>query len=192
MAIVAYGRASTRDHTVENDRLEIERAGYKVDYWFADEGVFGKMPANNRRQFAALVAQICRGDTLIVTKLDRLGCDAENVARTIKGLAAGKIQVFVLQFGKLDLASPAGKIVLTTLTAVAEIERDFLIERTNAGLARAKEEGKKLGRRPKTTPAQRAAMVEGFAKGVTIKDLARLYSINRATVLTIVKPKAPK
>jgi putative DNA-invertase from lambdoid prophage Rac len=192
MAIVAYGRASTRDHTVENDRVEIERAGYEVDYWFADKGVFGKVPANNRPQFAALVSEICRGDILIVTKLDRLGCDAGNVARTIRGLAAGKIEVLVLQFGKLDLASPAGKLVLTTLTAVAEIERDFLIERTNAGVARAKEEGKKLGRRPKTTPAQRAVMVEGFAKGIPIKDLARLYSINRATVLKIVKPKVTK
>jgi putative DNA-invertase from lambdoid prophage Rac len=192
MATVAYGRASTTDHAVENDRLEIERVGYQVDSWFADEGVFGKVPANGRRQFAALLARICKGDTLIVTKLDRLGCDAHDVGATIRGLAAGKIKVVVLQFGKLDLASPAGKVALTTLAAVAEIERDYLIERTNAGLARAKEEGKKLGRRPKTTEAQRAAMIEGFAKGESIRALARLFSINPATVLTIVKPKAPK
>ena len=99
MAIFAYGRVSTKDQTTENQRLEIERAGYQVEYWFADEGVSGKVSASQRPQFAALLAQMRKGETLIVTKLDRLGRDAQDIGATIKALAARKIEVIVLQLG---------------------------------------------------------------------------------------------
>jgi putative DNA-invertase from lambdoid prophage Rac len=188
MAVFGYGRVSTTEQTAENQRLEIERAGYQVEYWFADEGVSGKVSASQRPQFAAMLAKMRKGETLIVTKLDRLGRDAQDVGATIKTLAKRKIEVIVLQLGKLDLASPAGKMMLTMLAAVAEMERDMLVERTQAGLARAKAQGKTLGRRPKTTPEQRAAMIEGYGRGESVSALARLYSISRASVLAVVKP----
>jgi len=65
-----YGRVSTKDQSSENQRLEIERAGYKVDYWYADEGVSGKVSAGQRRQFAKMLGQIRDGETLVVSKLD--------------------------------------------------------------------------------------------------------------------------
>ena len=191
MAVFGYGRVSTTEQTAENQRLEIERAGCQVEYWFADEGVSGKVSASQRPQFAAMLAQMRKGETLIVTKLDRLGRDAQDVGATIKALAKRKIEVIVLQLGKLDLASPAGKMMLTMLAAVAEMERDMLVERTQAGLARAKAQGKTLGRRPKTTPEQRAAMIEGYGRGESVSALARLYSISRASVLAVVKPEVP-
>ena len=67
--------------------------------------------------------------------VDRLGRDAQDVSATIKALAKRKIEVIVLQLGKLDLKSPAGKLMLNMLAAVAEMERDLLVERTQAGLA---------------------------------------------------------
>jgi hypothetical protein len=73
MATFAYGRVSTKDQTSDNQRLEIERAGFKVDYWFADEGVSGKTHASLRPQFKALLSQIRDGEILVVSKLDRLG-----------------------------------------------------------------------------------------------------------------------
>ena len=79
MAIFAYGRVSTKDQTSDNQRLEIERAGFKVDYWFADEGVSGKTHASLRPQFKALLSQIRDGEILVVAKLDRLGRDAQDV-----------------------------------------------------------------------------------------------------------------
>jgi putative DNA-invertase from lambdoid prophage Rac len=191
MAVFGYGRVSTTEQTAENQRLEIERAGYQVQYWFADEGVSGKVSANQRPQFAKLLGQIRDGEMLVVSKLDRLGRDALDVGATIKALAARRIEVIVLQLGKLDLTSPAGKMMLTMLAAVGEMERDLLVERTQAGLARAKQEGKTLGRPAKTTAAQRAAMIEGYGRGESISALARLYSISRASVLAVVKPGAP-
>jgi putative DNA-invertase from lambdoid prophage Rac len=76
MAIFGYGRVSRKDQTAENQRFEIEREGYKLDYWFADEGVSGAVQASRRPQFAHLLQQIRKGETLVVSKLDRLGRDA--------------------------------------------------------------------------------------------------------------------
>ncbi len=76
-------------------------------------------------------------------------------------------------------------MMLTMLSAVAEMERDLLIERTQAGLTRAKAEGKTLGRIPKTTPEQREAIKASYAAGETVSALARLYSVSRATILSI-------
>lgn len=187
MAIFGYGRVSTKDQQSENQRLELERAGYQVDYWFADEGVSGKVPALQRPQFTKMLSQIRDRETLVVAKLDRLGRDAQDVGATIKMLAARHIEVIVLQLGKLDLASAAGKLMLAMLAAVAEMERDLLVERTQAGLARAKAEGKTLGRPTRTTDEQRATMVTRHKAGASISALSRDYAISRASVMRIVK-----
>lgn len=191
MAIFAYSRVSTKDQTTENQRLDIERAGYAVDYWYSDAGVSGKVSASERPQFKALLGQIRDGETLVVSKLDRLGRDAQDVGATIKALAARRIEVIVLQLGKLDLTSPAGKLMLTMLAAVAEMERDMLVERTQSGLARAKAEGKTLGRPVRTTEQQRASMISQHNEhGTSISALAKLHGISRASVMRVVKPAA--
>jgi putative DNA-invertase from lambdoid prophage Rac len=189
MATFAYGRVSTKDQTAENQRLEIERAGYQVQYWYADEGVSGKVSASQRPQFARLLGQIRDGETLVVSKLDRLGRDALDVGATIKALGARKIQVIVLQLGKLDLTSPAGKMMLTMLAAVGEMERDLLVERTQAGLQRAKQQGKVLGRPATTTAEQRADILAKHKAGANISELSRLYGVSRMTIMRIANPE---
>jgi putative DNA-invertase from lambdoid prophage Rac len=189
MAVFGYGRVSTKEQTTENQRQEIETKGYKLDYFFSDT-LSGKTSASERPQFMAMLKQIREGETLVVSKLDRIGRDAQDVGATINTLRKFGIKVVVLQLGDLDLTSTAGKMMLTMLSAVAEMERDLLIERTHAGLARAKSEGKTLGRIPKTTPAQREAMKAAYAKGESVSSLARDNGVSRATVLTIVAPKA--
>jgi DNA invertase Pin-like site-specific DNA recombinase len=187
MAIFSYGRVSTKEQTTQNQRREIEAAGYAVDYWYADEGVSGKVSALQRPQFAKMLGQIRDGETLVVTKLDRLGRDAQDVGATIKMLAARRIEVIVLQLEKLDLTSAAGKLMLTMLAAVAEMERDLLVERTQSGLARAKAEGKVLGRPVKTTEQQKARIRSSRAGGVSISELSREFGVSRATVMRIVE-----
>ena len=189
MATFAYSRVSTKEQTTENQRLKIGRAGYQADFWF-EESVSGKVSAMQRPQFKALLQQIRNGETLVVTKLDRLGRDAQDVLATVKALESRKIQVIVLQLGKLDLASAAGKLMLTMLAAVAEMERDLLVERTQAGLARAKAEGKALGRPSKTTPAQRSSIIQRYAQGESVSALSRAFNVSRASILSIVKQPA--
>lgn len=188
MAVFGYGRVSTKEQQSENQRLELERAGYDVSYWFADEGVSGKVPALQRAQFRILLDKIRDGETLVVSKLDRLGRDAQDIGATIKMLAARRVEVIVLQLGKLDLTSSAGKLMLAMLAALAEMERNMLVERTQSGLARAKAQGKTLGRPASTTPEQRALMTRHHQAGESISALARAHNISRASVMRIVKP----
>jgi len=187
MAVFGYGRVSTAEQTADNQRFEIERAGYAVEYWFADV-VSGKAHATQRKKFSEMLSKVRKKDTLVVAKLDRLGRDAPDVLATIKTLGDLGVEVVVLQLGKLDLTSPAGKLMLAMLAAVAEMERDLIVERTQAGLARAKADGKTLGRPSKTTPEQRQAMAQGYANKQSVSALAKLYGVSRATVLTIVRP----
>jgi DNA invertase Pin-like site-specific DNA recombinase len=187
MEVFGYGRVSTGQQTAENQRLELEKAGYpiKQEYWFADEGISGKTPASQRLAFKQLKSQIRRGETLVVSKLDRLGRDAIDVLQTVKQLGEMGVKVVVLQLGNTDLTSPAGKLLLMMLSAVAEMERDLLVERTQAGLARVKAEGKTLGRPSKTSPEQRQAITQKLANGISVSAVARDYNISRATVIGI-------
>lgn len=186
MAVFGYGRTSTAEQTTENQRLEIEAAGYQLDEWF-EETISGKTSASQRPQFQAMLKQIRKNETLVVSKLDRIGRDAQDVMATVNMLAKREINLIVLQLKGMNLTSPAGKMMVRMLSAVAEMERDLLVERTQAGLARAKAEGKTLGRRPKTTEAQQATIKEAYAAGATVSALARDYSVSRATILSIVQ-----
>jgi putative DNA-invertase from lambdoid prophage Rac len=135
-----YGRVSTNTQSTENQRVELAQAGYLIpdEFWFSDQGVSGKTCATQRPQFGILLSKIRSGETLVVSKLDRLGRDAVDVMQTIRLLGERSVKVIVLQLGSTDLTSPAGKLLLTMLAAVAEMERDLLVERTQAGLQRAK------------------------------------------------------
>lgn len=185
MATFGYGRVSTVQQDTENQRLELLQAGCHIDFWFADI-VSGKVHASQRKAFNEMLTKIRDGETLVVTKLDRLGRDAVDILQTVKKLAARDIRVIVRQLGTTDLTSTAGKLLLSMLAAVAEMERDLLIERTQAGLARAKAEGKKLGRPSKTTPEQREAILSKKANGESISSISRRYGVSRATIAGIV------
>lgn len=185
MATFGYGRVSTAEQHPENQRRELEAAGYAFDFWFQDVGVSGKAAAAQRPEFRRLLDRIRAGETLVVAKLDRLGRDAVDVLQTLRGLQEQKVGVIVHQLGKIDLTSPAGRLLLTMLSAVAEMERDLLVERTQAGLARAKAEGKRLGRPAKTTPEQREAIRRRARAGESVSGLAREFRVSRATVIAI-------
>lgn len=187
MATFGYGRVSTGQQTADNQFVEITRAGYEIEpeFWFADEGVSGKVCAEQRPAFKRLLGQIRKGETLVVAKLDRLGRDAIDVLQTVRHLGERGIKVIVLQLGATDLTSAAGKLLLSMLAAVAEMERDLLVERTQAGLARARAEGKRLGRPSKTTPEQRREIHIGLQQGTSVSALARTYGVSRATINAI-------
>lgn len=181
MAIFAYGRVSTSLQDTDNQRLELTNAGWAIDYWFADT-ISGKSASSQRPAFRELLTKIRDGETLLVSKLDRLGRDAIDVLQTVRDLGARNIKVVVHQLGSTDLTSPAGKLLLSMLAAVAEMERDLLIERTQAGLTRARAEGKKLGRPSKIAPEQRSDILMSLSQGASISALARRYAVSRATI----------
>jgi putative DNA-invertase from lambdoid prophage Rac len=132
-----------------------------------------------------LLNKLESGDVLVVTKLDRLGRNAMDVRATVERLASVEVRVHCLALGGADLASPAGKMTMGVIAAVAEFERDLLIERTQSGLTRAKSQGKKLGR-PSSLEANEIKLVEqGLAKGETVAALARAYGTSRQSIMRI-------
>ena len=143
----AYLRVSTADQTTDNQLQEIKAAGFKVEpRRVVTETISGNVATSQRRGFTRLLDRLETGDVLVVTKLDRLGRNVMDVGSTVAKLAELGVRVHCLALGGVDLTSSTGKLTMNVLNAVAEFERDLLIERTQAGLNRAKAEGKTLGR----------------------------------------------
>jgi len=179
-----YARVSTADQTTENQVLEVSGAGFQVEsHRVVSECVSGSVPASERAGFRKLLDRLEQGDVLIVTKLDRLGRNAMDVRQTVEKLAETGVRVHCLALGGIDLTSPAGKMTMGVITAVAEFERDLIIERTQAGLARAKAEGKTLGRKPALTDEQKGIARQRRDQGVTVSEIARDLGTTRQTVL---------
>lgn len=184
----AYCRVSTADQITDNQVREIEAAGFVIEpRRVIAETVSGSVAAMERAGFAKLVDRLEDGDVLIVTKLDRLGRNAMDVRATVEALAGQGVRVHCLALGGVDLTSAAGKMTMGVLSAVAEFERDLLIERTQAGLSRAKAEGKVLGRPSALTVAQQEAVLNSRAQGVSLGVLAKQYGVSRAAIQRVEK-----
>ena len=180
----AYARVSTTGQTTENQIQEIEAAGFHVEpRRIVTETISGSTAIAQRRGFSKLMDSLEAGDVLIVTKLDRLGRDAIDVSSTVKALAGMGVRVHCLALGGVDLTSSAGTMTMNVLNAVAQFERDLLIERTQSGLNRAKAEGKTLGRPATLSERQKQAVRDELAAGVSVSALARKLGTSRQTVM---------
>lgn len=184
--VFAYARVSTVEQLTENQRQQIEEAGYSIAKGrFVEEKVSGSVPAMQREGFVKLLDRLEDGDTLVVTKLDRLGRDSIDVQQTVRLFIERGIRLVVLQLGGMDLTSSAGKAVVAMIAAIADFERDLIIERTQAGQARARAEGKHMGRPSKTSDEQKAAIRARLEAGDSVSQVARDAGISRASVIAI-------
>ncbi len=181
--VFAYCRVSTAEQSFENQIHEIEAAGFRIDpRRIIAETVSGSTSAFERSGFRRLVDRLEWDDVLVVTKLDRLGRNAMDVRATVERLAEMQVRVHCLALGGVDLASPAGKMTMAVIAAVAEFERDLLIERTQSGLARAKIEGKKLGRPSSLTEEQRQVILQQRSEGTSLGALAKQFGVSRSAI----------
>lgn len=186
MRVFAYCRVSTTDQTTDNQLREIAGAGFAVSIKRAiTETVSGSVDAAKRPGFAKLLDRMEADDVLVVTKMDRLGRNAMDVRGTVDRLAASGIKVHCLALGGMDLTSPAGKMTMGVINACAEFERDLLIERTQAGLARAKAEGKTLGRPQSFTAEQAEAVHARLSAGDSVAAIARDFNTSRQTIMRL-------
>ena len=182
----AYARVSTLDQETQNQIHEIEAAGFKVEpHRVVYETVSGSVALAQRHGFSRLLDKMEKGDVLVVTKLDRLGRDAVDVSTTVAQLDEMGIRVHCLALGGVDLTSSAGKLTMGVINAVAQFERDLLIERTQAGLARAKAEGKTLGRPPAFNADQKEEVKNKLAEGMSVSAIARHMKTSRQTIMRV-------
>jgi len=190
--VFAYCRVSTADQTTDNQVQEIAAAGFAVQEGrVIAETVSGSVPAMERKGFMALINKLEATDVLIVTKLDRLGRNAMDVRATVERLASMGVPVHCLALGGADLTSSSGRMTMGVIAAVAEFERDLLVERTQSGLSRAKAQGKVLGR-PRSVDAQASKMVvERLQRGEAVAALAREYGTSRQSIMRIRQSSTP-
>lgn len=188
MPTFAYLRVSTTDQTTEQQFREITNAGHVIenDRVYVEHGVSGKVPALQRSQFAHLRSHLTAGDTLVVSKLDRLGRDVLDVIETVQELAKAGIALEVLGLGKLD-GSAQSQLTLNMLAAISQFERQIISERTKAKLAQKKAEGFKLGRPPKTAPDVRAKAADLFSRGMSWRKVAAELGIALSTLQRLMK-----
>jgi DNA invertase Pin-like site-specific DNA recombinase len=190
-----YLRVSTVDQTTANQERELrqvaERAGWEVGKVYKDHGVSGAKGRDKRPQFDAL----CRDangrqfDVVMAWSVDRLGRSLQDLVSFLSDLHALKVDLFLKTQG-IDTTTPGGKAMFQMMGVFAEFERSIIQERVRAGLRRAKDEGKTLGRPRLNAELEtriRAALAEpGRTKGV--RKIAEEFGVSPSTVQAISRP----
>ena len=184
--VFAYCRVSTTDQTTKNQSLEIKAAGFTIQpKRLIEESISGSVAAKERPAFIKLLDRLEQGDILVVTKLDRLGRNAMDVRTTVEQLANLGVKVHCLALGGVDLTSAAGKMTMQVIAAVAEFEKDLLIERTRSGINRARAAGKRFGRPPSLNKEQKTKVLNGINSGRSVSELAREFKTSRQTIIRV-------
>lgn len=175
--IYGYARVSTDGQTLDAQREALTAAGSTKIY---QEKVSGA--AIDRRELGRLLASLEAGDTLLVTRLDRLARSTLELLRILERVAQAGAGFRSLADTWADTTTPQGRLVLTIMGGFAQFERDLIKARTGEGRARAKARGVKLGRSFKLSHHQRQEALQRRAQGEPIRDIARSYNVSHSTI----------
>lgn len=176
---IGYARVSTTGQDLEGQIDALKAEGCEEIYTDKYTGT-----TVDRPKFQEVLRTLRSGDTLVVTKLDRLARNTKEGIEIVQSLFERGIKVHVLNVGLLE-NTYLGKFFLTTLLAVAELERNMIVERTSEGRERAKKQGKHMGRhgRPKQD-VKRALQLYDDRKnnGMSVKDIVELTKVPKSTI----------
>jgi DNA invertase Pin-like site-specific DNA recombinase len=180
--IVGYARTSTVDQHAgfEAQLRELAAAGCEKTFQEQVSSVA------NRIQLQSALEFVREGDILVVTKLDRLARSVLDLMATLQALESKRVAVRILNLG-MDTHTPTGKLMLTMLGAVAQFEREMMLERQREGIAKAKSEGRYKGRKPIAEDLRHDVLK--LADGITRKAIASQLGIGEATVYRILATK---
>lgn len=188
-----YLRVSTDEQTIDNQRRVLgevaERKGWQVVAEFCDEGISGAKGRDKRPAFDRLHRAIVRREIDVVAawSVDRLGRSLRDLVAFLAELHGAGVDLYLDRQG-LDTATPAGRAMFQMLGVFAEFERAILVERTHAGLARARVHGTKSGKaigRPKVGPRKEATIRAALASGQGILKVAREVGCGSSVVQRI-------
>ncbi|MER0071267.1 recombinase family protein [Corynebacterium sp. KPL2850] len=183
--LIGYARVST---SKQEQSLDIQREAL-VDAGCDPQHIYTDTISGTKWQRPGLedaLAYMRTDDTLIVTRLDRLGRSLVDTVNTIADLAERDINVKVLE-PALDTSRPADKVVLNVMASLAEWERDLLIERTREGVAHARSQGRVAGPKPKLSKEQAQVAKELIDGGKTISAVARTFGVSRPTIYRVLE-----
>lgn len=177
MTTFGYARVSTGGQSATLQYEQLRAAGCTKIYRETASGV-----RSDRPQLARLLKRVEPGDTVLVTRLDRLARSTLDLLRTLDLISQAGAQFRSLADAWCDSASPHGKLLLAILGGLAEFERSLIMARTQAGIERARELGVAFGRKPKLNPKQRRLIATRYAQGETMATLARHFGVSEPTI----------
>jgi DNA invertase Pin-like site-specific DNA recombinase len=172
-----YARVSTEGQTLGAQVAQLRAAGCAKIF---REKVSGAK--TNRAQLARLMAEVEKGDTVIVTRLDRLARSTRDLLNVLGSIAEKGAGFRSLSDAWADTTTAHGRLMLTVLGGLAEFERELIRSRTGEGRKRAMIRGVKMGRRPKLTQHQRSEAIRRRDAGETLMDIARSYAVSHSTI----------
>jgi DNA invertase Pin-like site-specific DNA recombinase len=175
--IVGYARVSTDGQTLDSQQSALVDAG--CEKVFAEKQSGAK---TDRAQLAKAIAALGDGDTLIVTKLDRLARSTRDLLNTLAAVGEAGASFKSLGDQWADTTTPHGRLMLTVLGGLAEFERFLILSRTKEGRTRAQARGVRFGRKPSLTPHQQAEALERRRRGEALVDIARTYNVSHSTI----------
>jgi DNA invertase Pin-like site-specific DNA recombinase len=179
-ALLGYARVSTSQQKLDLQMQRLLSEGVREDRIFTDKRS-GK--DDNREGLTKLMTRAEQGDTILVTKLDRLGRNTSDMIRIVENLHQKSIYLRFLDDG-ISTEGSMGKMVVTILAAVAQAERERILERTNEGRSAALEAGIKFGRKPLKNTEKAKGLIRQL---VPMKDVLEQTGISRATYFRLKK-----
>jgi DNA invertase Pin-like site-specific DNA recombinase len=191
--VALYLRVSTSGQTVENQRIELsavaERHGWQVVAEFVDTGIRGAKGRDKRPAFDKLCKAITRRqiDMVAAWSVDRLSRSLQDLVAFLGEVHGAGVDLYLHQQG-LDTSTPAGRALFQMMGVFAEFERAILVERINAGIARARQVGTKSGKaigRAKVSPEREQAVRDALAAGTSILRTAKLCGVGTSVVQRI-------
>lgn len=181
--LIGYARVSTWDQNLDLQVDALTQAGCVRIFTDKASGT-----RTDRPQLAAALDYARPGDTLIVWRLDRLGRSLKHLVETVSGLDDAGIG-FKSIHENIDTTTSTGRLVFHIFAALAEFERELIVDRTKAGLAAARERGSRPGRKPSLTPDQVSVVRQMHAEGKhTVSAIAAIVGVSRATVYRHLVP----
>jgi DNA invertase Pin-like site-specific DNA recombinase len=186
MAIVAYVRVSTHEQNLELQIEAMERHGYDMLYQEAVSGAKADRP-----QFEKCLNYLRKGDTLVVWRLDRFGRTLRRTLELVEELESKGVQ-FKSLLDKFDTSTASGRMFFHLCAVFAEYERNIMLERTYAGLAAAKAQGRVGGRKRSMSPGKIAKAVDLHNRGVSAKDIAAMMKCSKSTVFKYLQEEKLK
>lgn len=174
---IGYGRVSTLDQNLDSQADTLEAAG--VDKLFIEK-ITGTV--KERPELDKLREQLRPGDTLVITRLDRLGRSTKDLLAISSELEEKNVELEVLE-QNINTKTPEGKLFFTLVAAFAEFEHSLMVARTRDGLAAARARGRVGGRKPKLSEAQQEQIKKLYDKrDLTVREIAALFGVTAPTV----------
>jgi DNA invertase Pin-like site-specific DNA recombinase len=185
---VIYARVSSSEQTVDNQLHDLRKLaaqrGFDITREYTDHGISGSKA--RRPGLDAMMADARRGEfsVVLVAAFDRIARSTKNFLEIVDELSSANIE-FISAREAIDTSGPMGRMFLTMVGSIAELERSLIVERIKAGMRRAKIEGRRLGRAP--LDVNRNALVRDRLAGMSLTDVAKKYRISRASVVRVVR-----